>query len=404
MIFRHRSRAAATVEASEPPEFSLVHGGPLFQLTRRAHLSGPSLELLHRRILTVTLVAWLPLLLLSVLGGRAFAGVVTIPFLYDIETHVRLLIALPLIVAAEVVVDIRISPLVRCFVERRIVVADDLRAFNAAVRSTMRADDSVAAEIALLILVYTLGVWLWQSQMALAAATWYAGPAAGHLQLTAAGYWNAFVSIPIFQFLLLRWYLRIVLWFRLLWRISRLELQLAPSHPDQAGGLGFLGRSAHAFGPILLAQGAVLSGAIASRVLYDGQNLTSFTVEAASLVGALVLFILGPLVMFTPKLDRAKRAGLAAYSMLASRYVFRFEEKWIRAGGMEKDDLLGSGDIQSLADLANSYQVVRAMRLVPFGRDDVIRLVATTAAPLLPLALTVFPLQELVTRLIKLLL
>jgi len=404
MILGHRSKATTTVAEPEPPEFSLVHGGPLFQLTQRAHLSGPSLELLHRRVLTVTLVAWLPLLLLSVLGGHAFAGAVTIPFLYDIETHVRLLIALPLIVAAEVVVDIRVSPLVRCFVERRIVTGDDLRAFNAAVRSTMRADDSVAAEIALLILVYTLGVWLWQSHIALAAATWYARPAAGHLQFTAAGYWNAFVSIPIFQFLLLRWYVRIMLWFRLLWRISRLDLHLTPAHPDQAGGLGFLGRSAHAFGPILLAQGAVLSGSIASRVLYDGQNLTSFTVEAVSLVGALVLFILGPLVMFAPKLDRAKRAGLAAYSMLANRYVFRFEEKWIRAGGMDQDDLLGSGDIQSLADLANSYQIVRGMRVVPFGRDDVIRLVVTTAVPLLPLALTVFPLQELVTRLIKLLL
>jgi hypothetical protein len=46
----------------EPPDFSLILGGPLFQLFRRAHLSGGVLELLHRRIIVITMFAWLPLL------------------------------------------------------------------------------------------------------------------------------------------------------------------------------------------------------------------------------------------------------------------------------------------------------------------------------------------------------
>ena len=151
--------------------------------------------------------------------------------------------------------------------------------------------------------------------------------------LTPAGYWYAFVSIPIFQFILLRWYLRLLIWFRFLWQVSRLNLRLTSTHPDRAGGLAFLGKSAYAFAPILFAQGALLAGLIANRILYEGESLLSFKMEAASLVGFFVLFILGPLVMFTPQLSRAKRRGLGEYGLLASRYVQGFEEKWVTRGG-----------------------------------------------------------------------
>ena len=58
----------------DPPDFSLVLGGPLFQMFRRAHLSGPALELLPRRVLMLTLLAWLPLALLSALEGHLVGG------------------------------------------------------------------------------------------------------------------------------------------------------------------------------------------------------------------------------------------------------------------------------------------------------------------------------------------
>jgi len=109
--------------------------------------------------------------------------------------------------------------------------------------------------------------------------------------------------------------------------------------------------------------------------------------------------ILGPLVMFTPAMARAKRKGLADYGLLAERYVEKFEQKWV----IEKpaEELLGSPDLQSLADLGNSYAVVREMRSIPFGLEDITRLAAATAAPLLPLLLTVFSPEELIMRIIK---
>src|SRR5205823_2034342 len=103
------------------------------------------------------------------------------------------------------------------------------------------------------------------------------------------------------------------------------------------------------------------------------------------------------------QLARAKRKALADYGLLANRYVEQFEHKWVEGNATEADELLGSGDIQSLADLGNSYAVIQEMRPVPFNVKDMGRLAAATAAPLLPLGLTVFSLEELVMRIVKIL-
>lgn len=385
------------------PDFSLVLGGPLFHLFRRAHLSGSVLELSHRRILLITTFAWLPLLILSLLGGHALRGV-TLPFLNDIETQIRFLIALPILIAAELIVHLRLRPVVQSFVSRDIVIAKEMPQFHEVLNSAMRWRDSIPLEIGMLIFVYAVGPWFWRSQIALDASTWYAIPESGHLRLTPPGYWLAFVSIPIFQFILLRWYFRLFIWFRFLWQASRLDLNLIPTHPDRAGGLAFLGRSSYAFAPILFAQGAMLAGMIANRVLYAGESLLSFKMEAVGLIVVFMLAILGPLTVFTPKLARAKRKGFADYGLLASRYVEEFDQKWVKGRGLLSDELLGSGDIQSLADLGNSYNVIGEMRTVPFGIRDMMRLAAVTAAPLVPLGLIIFSLEELLVRLVKVLL
>ena len=386
------------------PDFSLVLGGPLFQLFRRAHLSGDGLELLRRRVLIISGVAWMPLLLLSAFAGHAQGGTIAIPFLHDIEAHVRFLIALPILIGAELVVHLRMRPVVAQFVERRIVTAEVMPKFQEAIDSTLRMRNSLIGEIALLALVYTLGIWVWRNQIALGAGSWYAMPDAVRMHLTPAGYWLAFVSVPIFQFILLRWYLRFLLWFSFLWRVSRLNLRLIPIHPDRAAGLSFLGRGTYAFAPILFAQGALLAGVIASQIFYAGRNLMDFKVEVAAFLAFFVAIVLSPLAVFTPKLARAKRQGLGDFAKLASRYVAEFEGKWVRGGASADEQLLGSGDIQSLADIGNSYSVVQEMRIVPFGWKDVTRLAAGAAVPLLPLTLTIFSLEELVTRLINVLL
>jgi hypothetical protein len=300
-----------------------------------------------------------------------------------------------------VLVHLELALPVRQFLERRIVAPEDMPRFKAAVASALRARNSVVLELALLALVYSFGLWFWRSQIALGTSTWYAWPEATHLRLRAAGYWYAYVSIPIFQFILLRWYMHLVVWFRLLWQVSRLNLRLSVAHPDHAGGIGFLAKTSYAFGPILFAQGALLAGVLASRILFDGQTLKSLMPEAAGFVAFYVVFILGPLVMFSPHLARARRQGAADYGLLAYRYVTGFEDKWIRSGVPEASRLLGAADLQALAGLGRSYTVVQEMRTVVFQPHDIVRLAVVTAAPLLPLALTMFSLEDLLIRVVK---
>ena len=382
----------------EPPDFSLVLGGPLYQLLRKTHLEGDHLQLLYRRLFIITGVVWLPLFLLATVGPLA-ASAGRLSFLRDVEVHARFLVALPILIAAELIVNSRLTPTVHRFVERRIILPADFPRFQSAVDSAMRLRNSILAEVALLVCVYTFGLWLWNDRVVIGTATWYAY-AGGRWDLTPAGFWYVFISIPIAQFILLRWYMRFFIWFRFLWHVSRLNLNLIPSHPDRCAGLAFLGKTSWAFGPILFAQGAMLAGVMASRVLYKGQSLLSFKLQIAGFIAFFVVAILVPLVMFTPKMAAAKRKGLADYGLLAQRYVEGFQEKWIAGHHVPDQELLGTGDIQSLADLGNSYGLVRDMRAVPFGLDDLTRLAAVTAAPFVPLLLTIWTPEELIRHIV----
>jgi len=383
----------------EAPDFSLVLGGPVFQLFRKAHLTGDTLELLHRRVLLIPMIVWLPLAVLAIIGHVA-TGPFPRSFFWDVEVQVRFLIALPVLIAAEIIVHSRMRLVVRRFVERRLVLGEDLLRFGNAVRSAITLRNSISGEIFLLLIVYTLGLWLWGTRVPIDTATWYALPG-GRWNLTTAGYWYVFVSIPIVQFILLRWYFRFFVWYRFLWHISRMNLNLLPSHPDRCGGLAFLGKSAYAFGPILFAQGAMLAGVVADRVLYRGESLLSFKLQIIGFVAFFVVIVLGPLLMFTRKMAAAKRKGLADYGLLAQRYSDAFSHKWITGGAADSEELLGTGDIQSLADLGNSYGMVRDMRVLPFWLEDITRLALATVAPFTPLLLTIFSLEELITRVVK---
>lgn len=384
----------------EPQDFSLVLGGPLFQLLRRSHLSGDALELLQQRILVISLLAWLPLLALSALEGETLGGGAAVPFLLDIEVHIRFLIALPLLIVSELVVHQRMRFVVKQFLERNLIPENALPRFDAAIVSAFRLRNSLLAEVLLIAFVYIVGVLLiWRHYLALSTATWYAAPTAEGLKLSVTGAWYVYVSLPLFQFLLVRWYYRMFIWSRFLWQASRIELRLVPTHPDRVGGLGFLANTAYAFMPLAVAHGAMAAGPIANRIFYLGAALPEFKIEIAVLVVFLLCIVLGPLLVFAPQLAQAKRTGNREYGALAARYVREFDAKWLRGGATADEPLVGSGDIQSLADLANSFEVVRTMQLAPITRDALLRLVGATLVPIVPLLLTMMPLEELLKKL-----
>ncbi|MGE5217767.1 MAG: hypothetical protein ACM3SP_12265, partial [Chloroflexota bacterium] len=298
------------------------------------------------------------------------------------------------------VVHQRMRLVVRQFLERNLIPENALSRFDTTIASAMRLRNSVLAEVVLIAFVYIVGVLLiWRQYVALTTATWYAIPSAEGLELSVTGMWYAYVSVPLYQFLLVRWYYRMFIWTRFLWHVSRIELSLIPTHPDRVGGLGFLANTVYAFMPLAVAHGVILAGPIANRIFYLGATLPEWKVEIAVLVAFMLCLVLGPLLVFAPQLAQAKRTGNREYGALAERYVREFDTKWLRGGASADEHLVGSGDIQSLADLANSFEVVRTMQIAPITRDALLRLVAATLAPVVPLALTMMPFEELLNKL-----
>jgi hypothetical protein len=391
--------AQVAPRASE--EFSLVLGGPLFQLFRRMALCDDSFMLLRRRVLALAAVAWLPLLALSAWDGDLWGGTIRVPFLKDVAAQLRFLIVLPLLIISESVAHKRLQPVAQRFLEQGLIPAGARQQFDAAIASARRLRNSPWAEALLLALVYGVGVlFFWRREAALELSGWYGVTVGGRLQPSPAGWWMGLVSLPLLQFLLLRWYFRQFIWARLLWQVSRVQLDIMPAHPDRAGGLGFLAPVSYVFAPLMLAQGTLLAGLMANRIIFAGATLAQFKVECIGVATVMLLLVLGPLLVFYPQLARAKRAGLREFSMLGQRYVREFDQKWGR-GAKQDEPLVGSADIQSLADLGNSFEVVKGMRPVPFNLQSILQVAVFTLLPCCPLILTMISLEDLLKRLLK---
>jgi hypothetical protein len=383
-------------------EFSLVSGGPLYQLWRRSGQTGDAMQLAHRRVLVAVLLTWVPLFLLSMIDGRAWGDSVVMPLMKDIETNVRSLIAVPLLIFAEVRVHRDLPSILRCFVDRGLISAGERPRFDAAVASAIRLRNSIVAEVLLIVLVYAVGMLvIRRTQFMLDADTWYAVRVNGGLRLTYAGWWGALVAMPVMQFLCVRWFFRLFVWGRLLWQVSRIPMNLEPVHPDATGGLHFIALTERACWTLMLGMGAVLSGMIANRIFYTGASLFEFKVEIVGMVALLVFLVFGPMLAFMPKLIELKHHAIEEYGRLGQRYAREFDRKWIHAERPTDEPLLGSADIQSLADLRNSFLVVKEIRWTPFDVWDVVTLASFILIPLLPLLLTVFSVEEILDRLLK---
>jgi hypothetical protein len=379
------SVAGAIRSSGDTCGFSLFTGGPLFRIYRRAHLSGPSLQLVTRRVAVITLMTWAPLLVLSSLEGTAWSNV-NEPFLLDVDAHARFLVVLPLLVGIERLVDGRMNIAACEFLDRGLVQGPGRLRLKAAADSALRLRDSSLAEVLLLAFVYLVGIVLiWPHAAALRIDTWYWQETQHGQSLTMAGWWFILVSLPLFQFLLYRWYFRLWIWSRFLWQVARLDLDLIPVHPDRCGGLGFLAEFSRSLAPLLFAHGTLAAGVAATGILFEGKTLVNYVPGIILLAAIALLLAVGPLLAFVAPLLRARRIGLVEYGGVAQQYVLAFDRKWVHSGTPPKEQLLGSPDIQSLADLSTSYGLVQDMRPIPISRPLLLALMFVT---LLPVALS----------------
>ena len=378
-------------------DFSIVLGGPISDFLWGRGLSRFALPNLVRRVLLVVALSWLPLLLLSLKDGLAFGHRITIPFLADFSMYGRFLVGLPLFLIAEVIIDPSIRTVVGEFVDARLVPDKELPEFEAVLARAQKLRDSWIPELILLVLAF-FPVFLFQHEWATGAVSSWHTVGRG---LTAAGWWFALFSTPLMRFVMYRWLFRYFIWSLLLWRISRLSLSLMPTHPDHAAGLNFLGTAQKKFGILFCALGCTFAGTVANRMVFEGAPITSFKMLTAAFIVLSLLVGLFPLMLLAPKLSKVRKAGLLEYGRLANSYTVWFDQKWVHNPKPVSETLLGSSDIQSLADMGNSFAFVDAMRIVPITKRLVLQLAGQVALPLIPLIIFGTPTPELVRAVMK---
>jgi hypothetical protein len=389
-------------EPTHPRRFLVTDGGPSHRLEVRLGLIRTDPRGMVRRSFICILATWVPLLGLAALQGHATGRLVAIPFLGDFAVHARFLLAVPLLLAAAVLGP-WLADAAGYFVDSGLVAAEDSGKFDTAIDLGLRWRDSGAVELVLVLLAYALAVANLTS-MAVHVSTWYAVRTDSGITMTWAGWWFVLFCVPLMQFLILRWLWRAFLWAQFLWRMNRLKLRLVPTHPDQAAGLAFVGEVQQYFAIVLFAFSIAVAGVLANGIIYDGVSLSHYApVIVIFVVAALALF-LTPIFVFSATLWRTKRAGLFQYGRLGSEYTSAFHRKWISNGGQIKETLLGTGDIQSLADLGNSYLFVRKMNLAPMRLYTPVCLILACLIPMAPLTLTMMPIDEILKMAIKVLL
>lgn len=379
-------------------EFYLAPGGPVDRLQEKLGLRTVERERYGLRALIAAVVIWVPLTVIALLDPNPGAD---ISFFQDIAAHVRFLVIVPILIVADGTIGHRSRMVVTELLSSGVVPDSEADRFERAARRGRRMLESWVGEAIIIALTAAL-VWIAiRSMLAEPTLFWFERmtPSGGNA-LSWSGWWYAVVATPISAFLMLRWLWRYTVWSWFLWRVSRLELHLTGSHPDRAGGLGFVCFHQSMFCMLMFAAGCAVSAALANRILYADATLQSYRFPLAVIVCALVLAGVAPLLVFSPRLVRAKREKWMTYSRFSSDYVWMFERKWL--GKKEPDeDALGSGDIQSLADIGGSFQRLVDMKPVPIDRRLVLAFLFATLSPVLPLILTVMPLREIIQMFIK---
>lgn len=384
-------------------ELYFERGGAIQRLTQQC-ADRWGLKLTVRvRIIGCLAITWFPLLALALIEGRALGTSPKESLLLDFATYARFFLAVPLLIAAELVVGPRLTGAGLHFVRGGFVRPEDYPAFGLAITRVKRWRESLSAELIILGLAIA-GAWLLTPETLTGEiiATWRSPNFPGtRLGVSLTALWYRLIATPILLFFWYRWLWRLMIWAGFLWTVSRLDLKLVGTHADHAGGLGFLGIAQLSLGILAFGLSSVLCSEAAFLMVFENADIETFKIPYLGLLVFVEVFFLGPLLMFIPIMTQTRLAWLQDYSLLVDRYNRSFHEKWITEKAPADETLLGSADIQSLADLGNSFQYIRGMNVVPISLRVVIQLAIVTSLPCLPLLLLVMPIDRIIELLTK---
>ena len=407
---RTRTTGEAMIEPSASTQhpdvdFSLVHGGPLYHLQQKLGLIPRRGLGVPRRIIFFMLLLWAPIMGWALVNEHIWAAAVSEPLFQHFGVHVRCLVAIPLLIAAEAIAEALSRRLFPYFVASGLVTDVTKPRFVEILRRTARLRDSWAAAAVMVALAVLLAWGFTGGREAVHddALAWAVSPEADRPRLGFGGWWFLWVVRPMFTFLLLQWGWRLCLASFVFWRITHLELQLVPTHPDRAGGLGFLARLPVAFNLVVLAISAVVASHWAHQILYHGAHVTAFTLPLALFLVTMLVIFLGPFLLFAPSLGRLKRRSLLEYGTLVGEHGRLVRERWILGQPVEDRGLLEAPELGPVTDTVSMYEAVERLRPVPLGPQSVVAVVAPALLPMIPVIAIEVPVKETLIKLLHVL-
>ena len=387
--------STGTPAAGAPAEVSIIRGGPFYRVQHAIGLIREDRWNLGRRITFLVAITWLPLLIITLLTD--FKDLHS--FLTDYRVHGRLLIAVPALLFGEIYMESRLRGVLIHIRKSGLLDAPDMAHMEGVVADVVRARDAWLPELAVLVLLIVHTIASWKGLVD--ATPWLAQGIGDNTRLTPAGWYAVVVSAPLFQFLLGLGLWKWLLWTFFAFKLSRQKLQVVATHPDQHGGLGFLGLTASAFAPVAFAATSVIGATFRYDIVHHGAKLMDFKLPAIALLVIIAVIALGPLVFFVPRLAALRRQGILEYGILAQIHSAEFHEKWISRRAGHEAEFLAAPESSTLNNFGNVYEKIKALKPFPADAGSLYMLAAAVAIPALPVVLTQIPVSVVLTDLLR---
>ncbi|HMD22060.1 MAG TPA: hypothetical protein VKH40_17175 [Alloacidobacterium sp.] len=367
-------------------EFSLVRGGPFYRAQEATRLLTRERWNLGKRTIFAIVLAWIPLLLITLLSRPHAIG----SLLTDYTINVRLFIAIPVLLAGQIIMENTFRTMVRHIREAELLSSQEQMKMDLTISSLIRLRDSIIPEIVIVAAAYIHFLTLVGSRVGTAGA-WALSDSSTFFHLSPAGAYYALVSQVIYVFLLgisiWKWFL----WICFLFRLSKLDLELVPTHPDQHGGIGFLGMSPMAIAPTVFVGTAAIGSTWRTEILKHTAHLMNFKIDAIVLLVIVLIVAMAPLVFFVPRLGRLRRRGILQYGILGQLHSVDFHKKWVLHRKGHEEEFLTAPEISTLTDYAASYENVEKLQPFPLDMGALLGLVLAIAIPMLPTVLAEIP-------------
>jgi hypothetical protein len=377
-------------------EVSLVRGGPFYRAQEAVRLVHPDRWNVGKRVICAIAIGWLPLVLITLLlNPRAVFGLLT-----DYTVNARMLFGVPVLLAGQPVMETAFRAIVRHIRDAALLTPTDTDRLDQTLVRLIRLRDSIIPELMFVVVAYAKVAETVQTQL-MYVRPWGLAGTGVEAHLSAAGWYYVLVSQLLYGLLMLISFWKWLLWCIFLYRLSKLDLQLVPTHPDQHGGIGFLGLSPVAITPTILVGSAVIGATWRSEIFREHVHFMSFKIDAVVLVGVVLIVVLGPLVLFVPRLTRLRRLGIFEYGALGQLESMQFHQRWILHRAGREGEFPATPEASTLTDYGSSYQNIEHLQPFPFDQGAFVALILAVAIPLLPVVLAEVPFVTVLKALLE---